>query len=746
MSRRLAALLLTFLSLPLVAQARQTNSTGTAQPAQVEAAGAQVLTRSFKSMSGGGFDLRGLDNSAYLSFGVRLDQVVRSARLRLQMNYSPAMLSELSHIKIYLNNEVVGVVPLPHQETPGTVVREIPLDPRYFSDFNQLRLQLVGHYTLSCEDPAHSSLWAALSQDSALVLDLAPLALPNDLSLLPAPFFDRRDNRRLDLPFVFASQPDLGTVEAAGIAASWFGAEAGGRGARFPVSLGGLPARNAVVFARNGEQIAGLRLPPVKAPTVDIVMLAGRPAVKYLVVRGRDAADLRMAASALALGQVLMGGSQARILSLDLGSPRLPYDAPNWVRTDRPVTFGELVRQPYELQRTANNRDPMRIGLRLPPDLFTWRIRGIEMDLRYRYTPPTRRDTSLLSVFLNDQLVRAYNLDPAKREGRALLSMPLLDEGSIMARQNLSAPPFHVGVRNELQIHYTPEIDKHDLCSTQLEGGRTAAVDPDSSIDFSRYPHYIMMPSLSAFAQAGFPFTRHADLAKTTIIMPDHPAAADMSAMLGMMGRFGAATGYPGVRVSVRHADVLSQSLGNDLLLIGTGTAQDVLARWQRDMPSYMGQVQRVLRGSRDLQADGYRWLTADGDQEARRDIQLSLTAGGRKGALIGFESPLRKGRSVLSLSASDADAMSDVFSALDRSELAERIQGDVAVISGERVDSFRIGKTYEVGHLPFWTRLWLIFSDRPVVLAVAAIFIGLLVAMLMYLGLNYLSRRRLVK
>lgn len=743
MNRLLAAWLLAMLPLS-VAQAASAPSV--APPVAATAAGTHVLTRTFKDMTGGGFDLRGLDNNAYLSFGVRLDEVVRSARLRLQLNYSPAMLAELSHIKVYLNNEVVGVVPLPRQETPGPLVRELQIDPRYFSDFNQLRLQLVGHYTLNCEDMAHSSIWAGISKDSALMLEMAPLALQNDLSLLPAPFFDRRDSRRLELPFVFASQPDVGTLEAAGIAASWLGTETGGRGGRFPVSLGQLPARNAVVFARNGEQIAGLRLPPVQAPTVDIISLAGHPGVKYLVVRGRDAADLRTAASALALGQVLMSGPQARIRSLDLGEPRQPYDAPSWVRTDRPVTFGELVRQPYELQRTASNRDPMRIGLRLPPDLYTWRIRGIEMDLRYRYTPPTQRDSSAISVFLNDQLVRAYNLDPAKREGRALLSMPLLDEGSIMAHQVMSAPPFYVGVRNELQIRYTPEIRKHDLCSTQLEGGQTAAVDPDSRIDFSRYPHFITMPSLSAFAQAGFPFTRQADLAKTTIIIPDHPAATDIGALLDMMGRFGAATGYPGVRVSVRHADVLSQSPSNDLLLIGTGTARDVLARWQRDMPSYLGQVQRVLRGSRDLEADGYRWLTADGDMEARRDIQVSLSAGGRKASLIGFESPLHRGSSVISLGATDAEAMADVFAAMDDSGKVGRIQGDVTLISGDRVDSFRIGKTYELGHLPFWTRLWLIFSDQPVVLAVAAILIGLLVAMLMFFGLNYLSRRRLVK
>ncbi|PRD39552.1 UNVERIFIED_CONTAM: bcsB [Trichonephila clavipes] len=744
MMRRLVALL--FASLPMsMPQAAPLPSPIGAEQSAGSLPAARTVVRSFKDL-GGGFDLRGLDNNAYMNFGVRLDEVVRSARLRLQLTYSPSLLAELSHIKVYLNNEVVGVVPLPRQQTPEPVQVELVLDPRYFSDYNQMRLQLIGHYSMDCEEPAHSSIWAGISQRSELVMELQPLSLQNELSLLPAPFFDRRDSRPLELPFVFAGSPDNGTLAAAGIAASWFGVESSYRGARFPTVLGRLPDRHAVVFARNGDRIAGLSLPPVQGPTLDIISAAGRPALKYLVVRGRDAEDLRTAASALALGKVMMTGSQARIRGLDLGKPRASHDAPNWVRTDRPLKFGELVREPWELQRTFENRDPMRLNLRLPPDLFTWRVRGIDIDLRYRYTPPIRRDNSTISVFLNNQLVRAYNLDPAKQEGRQALRLPVLDEGSIMTRQVMSAPPFYVGVGNELQIRYLPEVSRRDLCSSQLENAFVAAVDPDSTIDFSRYPNYIEMPSLSAFAQAGFPFTRYADLAQTLVVMPEQPSASDMSALFAMMGRFGAATGYPGVRVAVGGAERLSVSADKDLLLIGTNTAGDTLKAWKRDMPSYLGQVERILRSSQEVQRGQYRWLTRDGDLESRRDIRLNLSANGHHGALAGFESPLRQGRSVVSLRATDPAAMQAVFDAMDRRDLVKRIQGDVTLINADRVDSFRVGKTYPLGHLPFWTRLWLVFSDQPVLLAVASILIGLLIALLMFFGLKYLAKRRLVK
>ena len=164
------------------------------------------INYSFKQLGANqSFDLRGLSNEASVSLGIRLDETVRSARLRLKVNYSPALIAQLSHIKIYLNNEVAGFVPVPEHAGNEPYVYELALDPRLFSDYNQLRMQLIGHFTRDCEDPAHTSIWASISNQSELLLRVEPLALQNDLALLPAPFFDRHDSRRLVLPVVFAN-------------------------------------------------------------------------------------------------------------------------------------------------------------------------------------------------------------------------------------------------------------------------------------------------------------------------------------------------------------------------------------------------------------------------------------------------------------------------------------------------------------------------------------------------------------
>jgi len=86
------------------------------------------------------------------------------------------------------------------------------------------------------EDLPSSAPWADVRPTSELILDESPVRLPNDLARLPAPFVDRRDNGPLRLSFVLPASPDSATLRSAGVLASWFGAHADYRQARFPVA------------------------------------------------------------------------------------------------------------------------------------------------------------------------------------------------------------------------------------------------------------------------------------------------------------------------------------------------------------------------------------------------------------------------------------------------------------------------------------------------------------------------------
>lgn len=83
---------------------------------------------------------------------------------------------------------------------------------------------------------------------------------------------------------------------------------------------------------------------------IEMINHPQNPYVKLLVVFGRDDKDLLQAAKGIAQGNILFRGESVVVNEVKPLLPRKPYDAPNWVRTDRPVTFGELKTYEEQLQ------------------------------------------------------------------------------------------------------------------------------------------------------------------------------------------------------------------------------------------------------------------------------------------------------------------------------------------------------------------------------------------------------------
>ncbi|SQB40412.1 cellulose synthase regulator protein [Citrobacter koseri] len=100
------------------------------------------------------------------------------------------------------------------------------------------------------------------------------------------------------------------------------------------------------------------------------------PYVKLLVVFGRDDNDLLQAAKGIAQGNILFRGDSVVVDEVKPLLARKPYDAPNWVRTDRAVTFGELKTYKEQLQSTGLEPAAISLSLNLPPDLYLLRSNG----------------------------------------------------------------------------------------------------------------------------------------------------------------------------------------------------------------------------------------------------------------------------------------------------------------------------------------------------------------------------------
>ncbi|MBM2766795.1 cellulose biosynthesis cyclic di-GMP-binding regulatory protein BcsB [Burkholderia anthina] len=717
---------------------------GAAGAASAASAGLPATTVHLPFASLGAFDplrLRGADDARTINAGVRLDRVVTGARLRLTYAYSPSLVFPMSHLKVSVNGEVVATVPFDAPHAGRTVTQDIPIDPRYFSDFNQIGLRLIAHYTLDhCEDPSNSALWADVSPTSELLLDESPVRLPNDLALLPAPFFDRRDNGLLRLPFVLPASPDSATLRSAGVLASWFGAQADYRQARFPVGST-LPADDqAVVVGTAATLPAGLALPPVNGPMLAVADNPAAPGRKLLVLTGRTAAEVDDAVATLVLGRAALSGPSATVAHVDLGAPRKPYDAPRWLPVNRPITFRELVSDPRDLEVRGTTPDAIRLNLRVPADLHSWNGSGVPITLRYRYTAPTVQDDSTLAVEINDQLVKSYRLGPAHAEdARGRMQLPLLSVPEGRVTSDVDIPAFRVGSGNQLQFRFTLDSQKTGLCSSSASEPQRAAIDPDSTIDFSHFVHYAQLPNLAFFANSGFPFTRFADLSQTAVVIPERPSPQELEAYLTMLGHMGQWTGFPALRVQVaRPGDVAALAGRKDLLVIDGSPASPLLSQWRASLPLAID-VQAGAGATRVAFSVKERWRNGVGLADGGAHIEQS----GPLAALAGFELPGSHGRSVVALTATDQSHLGDLLDVFQKPGLVSQLQGDLALVRPGQVDSLRVGEPYVVGFVPWYARVWTQAARHPVVLGAVGVVAGLLLALGVFSVLQRIAARR---
>ncbi|KAA2214448.1 UDP-forming cellulose synthase catalytic subunit [Teichococcus oryzae] len=711
-------------------------------PAAIPSSTARVESRTLRQLGlGGPMQLRGTADLQGVLFGIRANEVVTGAKLVLQGATSPSLIPDLSQIAVTLNEQFVGTI-APDRTRPTIGPLEFPINPVYFADANRLNFRFTGRYTQECNDPMSGLLWATISDLSTLQLTFEHLPLPRDLARLPEPFFDPRlRNEKLVLPVVMPDNPGNDLLRAAAIASSWFAVQADYRGSEFPVSTAVPPRGNAMVVLAGNESVPGISLPRMDGPTLAIVPNPVDPQAVLLVVGGRTGSEAAMAAQALAAGKQALSGEIALVQAPDL-PPRAPYDAPRWIRTDRPVRFGELM-DPSELQSYGFAPGAISIPFRTAPDLYTWRDRSLPVNVKFRAPPGPVTDVSVsrIDATLNNVYLKSFPLQAAepswpwnwiaRRTG--IGTVPDVGEGEV------SLPPYLIFGQNELGLRFDMRPMNRGDC-VAIPADVRASIDPDSTIDLSRGYRFAELPNLAFFVGSGFPFTKMADLSSTAAVLPDRPNTLEVSSFLTMLGRLSANVGHAATGIQVVRAAALEQVADKELLVIGALGRQPALAALMGRDGALRIDGNRVSLAVPDM-LGGFRnlFLSDDARQERQHAEALLASPGEGTGMLAGFESPLRAGRSVLALSGTTPQGMEAMLAVLGDHDQQARIQGDLALLSGGRVDSFKVGGNYNVGSLPLhlWPQYW--FGKRPDLLLALAMLAALCVATPTY----WLLRRR---
>jgi cellulose synthase (UDP-forming) len=669
---------------------------------------------------------RGVDASRNIPFSLPQTEVVRQAALKLQYAFSPGLIAQMSHLNVFLNGTLISTLPVPRNsgEMQSALNATIPLPADLLVRDNVLGFEFIGHYTQQCEDPANTVLWSRIENSTSIDLEGSLLPLADDLKILPLPFYDGAiSSESATIPFAFASAPSNQSLEAAGIVASWFGVQAKSRPLHFPVTTNGaLPKGNVILFVQNSSDVPpGLDL-NVAGPTVAVRTNPSDPYGKVLVIAGNDTGQLLTAARAVAIGNSLLQGRTSQISNLQLPAARQADDAPLWLRTDRISPFWDYSGN-AALQ--SDGSGPLPVYLRIPPDLYYGDQKNLPLHLDYQYNAISLANASTLRISANGSLVNELPL-PHENNPKKTLSynaaVPLVD---MRPFANTFLFNFYFQIAKTGNCQDTPPID--------LQG----AILRSSYLDLRGLNHWAAMPNLELFANAGFPFTRFADLSQTTVILPPRPGKEEVGLYLTLLAYFGEQTGYPALRVHVGDSSVLEAD--TDYLVLGTPDDQPAFERMKEKLPvevkedgfsvqdtgGFFATVQHAWWQVAEMRPNWW-WKIA----HTRQREGLLQSLGQFPDALLqGIESPWHKGRSVVAITIKNNDAASPFATAFWESSMSGDISDSVSVLHGNDFSSYRLGdRFYHVGDLPWWShvRYWL--QAFPWLIVVLTFVLGLFV------------------
>ncbi len=446
------------------------------------------------------------------------------------------------------------------------------------------------------------------------------------------------------------------------------------------------------------------------------------PYGKILIVTGASADDAIVAAQAIALHTGMLSGAQAPIINLSLPAKQAADAAPRWARTDQPIHFSDYASSD-ELQ--SDGSAPLNVTFRIPPDLYYDQgSENARLHLAYRYDPIPIGPNSSLQARINDSYLGSAPLFPSPSASDTTVTYDMLRTTQTDAPVPVAdLRPFS----NTLSFRFDFPSVRDPNCDCSTSANLQGAILRDSYLDLRDYPHWTPLPNLEIFSNAGFPFTRLADLSETTVVLPTAPTVQEIETFITLMGHFGRQTGSPGLRVTVAGPGALQNGAVADFLIIGTGDDQPAFSKLGTHLPVSLssGQVQVQLPGYVpaplrvhdtasffvSLFHKAWRMLHANDQPESG-----SLTAGGTPDAVIeGIESPYDIGgsRSIVAIHLKDASTFEPFISTFLNVQQSSDVSGSVSVLHGTEFQSSRVGaQVYHVGVLPWWMQMRL--SGRP--------------------------------
>lgn len=692
-----------------------------------------------------GLTLSGGQLQSGIVFTLPHDQVVTTARLYLALKVSPALAARDTSLRLMLNGQDLGSVRL-NQTNGSDNVYELDVPATMVVSRNNLSFSVTDENALQCERDLTDKYWVTVLPSTHMQLSSQLLDIGRDLSHFPLPFYDPLSMNAPSMAFVFSPAVKPEAVVAASMLASHFGLLSSYRNMQFPVYIGELPTQNGILFGQPGEKIGDVTLPDNAGGTLSIIDNPMNPVYKLLLVVGRNDNEMRQAAWRLIASPLPAKQNLIQVQPQPLPQ-RQPYDAPRWIDTSKPVYLKDLTQDVNALTASGLYHDGIRIGFRAAPDLFMWDGDFIPVKIDYRFPTETwiDEDNSQLDITLNGTFL--HNLT-VNKPGLLESVWRKLGGDTRQETYTLQLAPYLIYGDNQMQFYFSLKPKPDANCSLLTSNTIKSRIDPDSTIDLSKTHHFSLLPNLSYFVGAAFPFSTLADYSQTVIVLPAKPQASEIATLLALAARSGNATGITLNRVSVLFG--LQDNASEQALLAG----KDILAvssLKQRQL------IQTILTGSRYEIRNGLLSVKAETwpdrlqsymsgrfmRQGIDADRYLASTDAWR--GFISFESRWTPKRVVVLATATDDDQLLKLNTDLQSAAINAAIRGDLSVINSENgVRSYAVSTPFPRGEMPWYMMILWFANQHIILLALSALIFALVIGSCIYMLLARHAARRL--
>lgn len=618
-------------------------------------------------------DLKCIQGEAGISVPIPDRWKILKASVSIAYTNSANLMGDRSQLAIKFNDRIIGQMKLNPLSPEGRLELSIPSD-LIKNSYNSLGIAAVQHYSKDCEQFCSPDLWTTVNLDNSfLKIEYNLKDVPLKLSDISNFLFDPKifPNGEVN---IIAKDISSEWATMAGIAASGIARRFDYRKTLFTVSPDIKQGYDNVLIGSKGFVEDFLKQKGIEigipGPFLKIMPLPNRNGEAdrshgMLIVSGVNANDVKIAAETLANITMPYPGADEMIIK----EFRLPdislYSGRRILTADKTYLFKKLNFNTHTFQ--GFNPNPREITFRLPADFLIKQNQYARMILNFSYGAGMRSD-SALNVTLNDKSVRVIHLNNIN--------------GDYIEKYKIELPTYLFKPGSNT-IKFAPVLNPvAKECDLLRQDGYFLTIFENSTFYFPAMPHFIEMPNLELFTLDGFPFTRWPDGYESMIYLTQSDYNTVNSA-LNLIGLITQKNGYPlfGAEITFKKPD----NYNGELIILGD--IKTIPEDFAKNAP---------LKFAKESSVPYPVIRSWDTETSFAFSKQIS-NIGSNTGAAMEFESPYKKGRSVLLLTGASTKDLSSLSRALLEPAVQVQMGGDLMLVDLSANPDYRV-KTISAG------------------------------------------------